>query len=293
MNGYHVSWAPYATWQEPDYRLYTAIASAIMWKRFYGHIDLVCDAATEDAYRRLDLLSLYRNVYKIPDTSSDGIDYFRMWAGKKIPAHLAIPYCPATSVDQDLIIWKPLVENPNAEVQGLHWDDPHWKIYSDYRVHLSKHVPDLQVKITPINCGLVTFRSNDLRAYYCQQAMKAMAGYCSGLPPRQVLEDNSPDTAAMVFSEQQLLSACAITLSRRFDVYLPVAHFEHWRLAFDDALHLQGMGKQYKVDSAARHAYLRHLKNAMQLVRCSEAVDCFHRLQFTDALKSDKPLIIK
>ena len=110
MNAFHIiSTAPFfaknnAAFALEDFDLFTAVISALEWRRDGSRIFLYCDAPAADYIRNAGLEKVWDGVRDTLPDDLDGIDPEMFWAAGKLLA-LRQMDAPCVMIDTDLIVW--------------------------------------------------------------------------------------------------------------------------------------------------------------------------------------------
>ena len=110
MNAFHIiSTAPFfaknnGAFALEDFDLFTAVISALEWRKDGSRIFLYCDAPAADYIRNAGLEKVWDGVRDTLPDDLDGIDPEMFWAAGKLLA-LRQMDAPCVMIDTDLIVW--------------------------------------------------------------------------------------------------------------------------------------------------------------------------------------------
>ena len=110
MDAFHIiSTAPFfaknnGAFALEDFDLFTAVISALEWRRDGSRIFLYCDAPAADYIRNAGLEKVWDGVRDTVPDDLDGIDPEMFWAAGKLLA-LRQMDAPCVMIDTDLIVW--------------------------------------------------------------------------------------------------------------------------------------------------------------------------------------------
>lgn len=188
-----------------DFEIFTAILSALEWRRHNGEIFLYTDTTGEKFLDAAGLLDLWDGV----DTSLDemdklGIDENIFWAGAKLFALSRQPL-PCVMIDLDFIVWRSLQFDSKLAV--IHRESLDLSCYPDanyFRFENFSLPADLNWSLEPCNAALVYFGDKNFVGRYVEFAFEFMRA--AAPLPEQTGWDLLP---YMVFVEQRWMAMCA------------------------------------------------------------------------------------
>lgn len=207
--GYHVlSTSPIlsansaAAYKMRDYALYTAMLSALLWKKYNGPIHMVTDRVGYNFLKDTQLFSIYEKVLPVLDERNSGISHERYWASSKVQA-LKMMTAPCALIDMDMLVWEPL-HLERYQLAGTHTEHINQKIYppltyfhysSDYSFPAG-----WSSEVEPINTSILYIADEEFKKYYTMQSIRFM---------QSEMETPNDGVVCMVFAEQRILAMCA------------------------------------------------------------------------------------
>ena len=209
VEGYHVlSTSPMLSthsamkFKMRDYAFYTAMLSALLWKKYNGPIHMITDRAGYDFLKDTELFSIYDKVLPVLDERNSGISHERYWASSKVQA-LKMMTAPCALIDMDMLVWEPL-HLERYKLAGTHIEHINEKTYPPLTYfHYS---PDYSFpigwssEVEPINTSILYIADEEFRKYYTMQSIRFM---------QSEMETPDDGVVCMVFAEQRILAMCA------------------------------------------------------------------------------------
>ena len=189
MNAFHIiSTAPFfaknnGAFALEDFDLFTAVISALEWRRDGSRIFLYCDAPAADYIRNAGLEKVWDGVRDTLPDDLDGIDPEMFWAAGKLLA-LRQMDAPCVMIDTDLIVWsKPEF---GRDIIAAHREDLNPDVYPplEYFSAAGHILPGFSREVLPLNTAFFYVPDNDFKEFYTSQAVAFMksAERCGGAP---------------------------------------------------------------------------------------------------------------
>lgn len=185
-----------------DYALYTAMLSALLWKKHNGPIHMVTDRAGYDFLKGTELFSIYDKVLPVLDERNSGISHERYWASSKVQA-LKMITAPCALIDMDMLVWEPL-HLERYQLAGTHIEHINKKIYPPLTYF--RYSPDYSFpagwnsEAEPVNTSILYIADEEFKEYYAMQSVRFM---------QSEMETPDDGVVCMVFAEQRILAMCA------------------------------------------------------------------------------------
>ena len=204
MDAFHIiSTAPFfaknnGAFALEDFDLFTAVISALEWRRDGSRIFLYCDAPAADYIRNAGLEKVWDGVRDTLPDDLDGIDPEMFWAAGKLLA-LRQMDAPCAMIDTDLIVWsKPEF---GRDIIAAHREDLNPDVYPplEYFSAAGHILPGFSREVLPLNTAFFYVPDNDFKEFYTSQAVAFMKS----------AERCGERLRYMVFAEQRMAAMCA------------------------------------------------------------------------------------
>ena len=204
MNAFHIiSTVPFfaknnGAFALEDFDLFTAVISALEWRRDGSRIFLYCDAPAADYIRNAGLEKVWDGVRDTLPDDLDGIDPEMFWAAGKLLA-LRQMDAPCVMIDTDLIVWsKPEF---GRDIIAAHREDLNPDVYPplEYFSAAGHILPGFSREVLPLNTAFFYVPDNDFKEFYTSQAVAFMKS----------AERCGERLRYMVFAEQRMAAMCA------------------------------------------------------------------------------------
>ena len=179
MNAFHIiSTAPFfaknnGAFALEDFDLFTAVISALEWRRDGSRIFLYCDAPAADYIRNAGLEKVWDGVRQMD--------------------------APCVMIDTDLIVWsKPEF---GRDIIAAHREDLNPDVYPplEYFSAAGHILPGFSREVLPLNTAFFYVPDNDFKEFYTSQAVAFMKS----------AERCGERLRYMVFAEQRMAAMCA------------------------------------------------------------------------------------
>jgi len=179
LNAFHIiSTAPFfaknnGAFALEDFDLFTAVISALEWRRDGSRIFLYCDAPAADYIRNAGLEKVWDGVRDTVPDDLDGIDPEMFWAAGKLLA-LRQMDAPCVMIDTDLIVWsKPEF---GRDIIAAHREDLNPDVYPplEYFSAAGHILPGFSREVLPLNTAFLYVPDNDFKEFYTSQAVAFM-----------------------------------------------------------------------------------------------------------------------
>ncbi|MCL1822816.1 MAG: hypothetical protein FWG44_01310 [Oscillospiraceae bacterium] len=199
--------------------LYNTVLSALTWRKKNGKIDLVCDLASADYYKKIGITSIWNEVKAILPDDLEGINPVMFWAAGKLLALRETP-SPVVMIDTDFIVWKKL--DLNIKITAAHREDLNPNVYPDIDYFQMKSgynfdgrfnyktQPAVLPVALPLNTAFLYLPDESFKQYYVNMAIDFMKS----------AEDTGDVLCYMVYAEQRLLALCADRLKQPVETLL-------------------------------------------------------------------------
>ncbi len=184
------------------FSLYTAVLSALEWRRHNGRIFMCTDSAGAAYYKRLGIETVWDGIRKTVPDDLEGIHPETFWAAGKLFA-LREARGACALVDEDFIVWKKLSLSETA-VTCAHREDLFPDIYPDPDCFGADFplLDRLDKTVLPCNTAFLYIPDESFRRLYAGQSIAFMKS----------APENPDPLCPMVFAEQRLLAMlCALT----------------------------------------------------------------------------------
>lgn len=204
MDAFHIiSSAPFFTKNNgafalEDFDLFTAVISALVWRKDGSRILLYCDKAAAEYIRGAGLDTVWDEMRDTVPDDLDGIDPEMFWAAGKILA-LKQMKAPCVMIDTDLIVWsKPEF---GKDIIAAHREELYPDVYPPLECLSAKgHIlPQFSCEVLPLNTAFFYVPDNDFKEFYTSQAISFMKS----------AESCGERLKYMVFAEQRMAAMCA------------------------------------------------------------------------------------
>ncbi|MCM1333660.1 MAG: hypothetical protein NC084_07510 [Bacteroides sp.] len=231
--------------------LYTAVLSALAWRRRNGRIFLCTDRVGAAYYRRLGIERVWDEIRDVIPTDQEGIDPEMFWAAGKLIA-LRETAGDYALVDEDFIVWKKL-ELSKTAVTAAHREAITPEIYPDPRGFGADFplLERLDPTVLPCNTAFLYIPDESFRRFYASQSIAFM---------KSAPKSGDP-LCPMVFAEQRLLSMLCAMTKTPIETLLD---YERLFVAQDDYTHLWGAKQAMRDDPARREAFLTRCRKRIE-----------------------------
>lgn len=222
MDAFHSFWSKpnscrnQGTVKFPDFELFTAILSALEWKKHNGSIRLITDSEGAAYFKSLGLINLWDSV----DTSLDEIhdvDPFLFWAAGKLYA-LSKMETPCVMLDTDLIIWKDMSWVKDFDLVTAHSEALNPYVYPDQSIFKLKNgytfPAEWDFSLDAANTAFLYIKDAAFRDYYVDAATTFF---------KHVEMDGLNPVTAMCFAEQRILPMCAAVKGQKMGYLLDLS----------------------------------------------------------------------
>jgi len=221
MKAIHVS----TGFKAEKFDLYNTVLSALLWRKYNGEIDLICDTASAEGYKNLGITAIWNNVIPLIADDLEGLNLRMFWASGKLLALREIG-APVVMLDRDFIVWKKL--NFGDSVIAAHKEDLHPDVYPDvsYFQMQADYIfnPAFDYAKEPLNTAFLYLPDESFKQYYVNMALDFMKS----------AKDCDDNLCYMVYAEQRLLALCAEylkqpveTLLEKDKIFAPQDDFTH------------------------------------------------------------------
>jgi hypothetical protein len=219
--------------------LYNTVLSALVWRKYNGEIDLICDKASEEFYRRF---GVWNEIKPIIADDLEGINPAMFWAAGKLLALREIS-APVVMLDKDFIVWKKL--SFRGSIIAAHREDlnpdvypeiSYFKMKEDYRFNPAfdyTQKPAGKPQVLPLNTAFLYLPDESFKQFYVNMAVEFMKS-------AQNTDDN---LRYMVYAEQRLLALCASYLKQPVEILLDKSKIFEYQ---EDYTHLWGAKQQMR-----------------------------------------------
>jgi hypothetical protein len=188
--------------------LYNTVLSALVWRKYNGEIDLICDNASAELYEKL---GVWNAVKPIIADDLEGINPQMFWAAGKLLA-LRETEAPVVMLDKDFIVWKKL--SFGDSITAAHREDLHPDVYPGIDYFQMKQGYKFNEKFDytqePLNTAFLYLPDEDFKQFYVNMAIEFMKS----------AKDCNDYLRYMVFAEQRLLALCAEYLKQPVEALL-------------------------------------------------------------------------
>ncbi|MCL2086667.1 MAG: hypothetical protein FWH05_03635 [Oscillospiraceae bacterium] len=193
-----------------EFELYTAILSALNWRKLNGDIIMLTDDIAFEYYNKPSLKGIWSDIRPIISNDLEGINPKMFWAAAKLLALREMP-APIVMMDTDFIVWEKL--NLKPVITAAHYEDINPDIYPDFSLFETNDYsinPNWSKSVLPLNTCFLYLPDEDFKQYYVNKSIEFMkfAVECDDYLCR------------MVFAEQRLLSICADELKMPIEVLM-------------------------------------------------------------------------
>jgi hypothetical protein len=176
--------------------LYNTVLSALLWRKYNGEIDLICDEISAGFYEQFGVWNAVKSI--IPD-DLEGINPQMFWAAGKLLALREIE-APVVMLDKDFIVWKKL--EFDDKIIAAHREDLHPDVYPDIDYFQTKSYTfnlAFNYSIEPLNTAFLYLPDESFKQFYVNMAIDFMKS----------AKDCNDNLRYMVYAEQRMLAMCA------------------------------------------------------------------------------------
>lgn len=191
---------PQGSYRMDKFELYSAVLSALNWRRLGGEIALVTDTDGEKYINTLGINSVWNSINRLIPDDLEGIDPKMFWAAGKLFA-LRETEAPVAMIDTDFILWK-MPELPDNRIVAAHRENLTPSVYPPLDYFSFKRpfpMQGMNESVLPMNTAFLYLPDESFKQYYVNRSIAFMKSAA-------VCDDY---LCYMVFAEQRLLSICA------------------------------------------------------------------------------------
>jgi hypothetical protein len=248
-----------------EFEALTWLLSALQIRR-HSPIRLITDSRGLQFVRNTHLEWLYNGgISTALNNIPAAIDPIMFWAAGKVFAWSEMNE-PASSVDTDAVLWKPLPEE--GDVLALHREDRRWAWYASNQADFAAfgfNGPEWNWDLDPFNHGVLAIRDPRLSKMFAEAGTDFMVRYSEACRHEDAAGRAPPSGKheVVLFPDQRLLVMCAHQLGVEIRP-LTALHPAAFLLLRDPVcMHLWATKTYYRYCAEARTAFCNRLINLL------------------------------